>query len=170
MTERASKPLTARPLNTRPLTAPSQTPRPQTAPKGRRPHPARNARLITTGAAASLTLGVVVALAFSDASAASHASAAIVVEQPAAELAPISTVVTPRPAPITVIRRVHYLPSATTLAPVPQAAVDAIVFSPKPAVRASVAAVSPRKAATVRRAVVKRHAPTRRARRATRAS
>lgn len=41
--------------------------KPQIARKGRRPHRARNARLISTGAAASLTLGVVAALAIGDA-------------------------------------------------------------------------------------------------------
>ncbi len=146
-------------------------PKARIARKGRRPHPARNARLISTGAAASLTLGVVVALAISDASAASRASAAMVVEQSSNELVPISSSANPTPATITVIRRIHYLPATVALAPVPQAAADAVAFSPQPAVRASVAAVAtPRRTSTVRRAVVKRQAPTRRARRATRAS
>ncbi len=148
-----------------------RAPKPPTARKGRRPHPARNARLISTGAAASLTLGVVAALAIGDASAASRASAEMVVEQSSTDLAPISTSATPTPATIMVIRRIHYLPPATTVAPAPQAVADAVAFSPQPAVRASVAAVAPRKTSTVRRAVVKkRQAPTRRARRATRAS
>ena len=142
----------------------------RTARKGRRPHPARNARLISTGAAASLTLGVVAALAICDASAVSQASAAMVVHQTTNDAAPVSASLTPTPAMITVVRRIHYLPATVAVAPVPHAAADAVVFSPQPAARAGVAAVSPRKASAVRRAVVKRQAPTRRARRATRAS
>lgn len=145
-----------------------RAPKPRIARNGRRPHPARNARLISTGAAASLTLGVVAALAIGDASAASRASASMVVEQTTNDAAPVSTSVTP--ATITVIRRIHYLPATVAVAPVPQAATDAVVFSPQPAVRADVAAVSPPKASSVRRTVVKRQTPTRRARRATRAS
>ena len=148
-----------------------RAPKPPTARKGRRPHPARNARLISTGAAASLTLGVVAALAISDASAASRVSAAMVVEQSSHELAPISSSANPTPATVTVIRRIHYLPATVAVAPVPQAAAEAVVFSPQPAVRAKAAAVvAPRRTSTVRRTVVKRQAPTRRARRATRAS
>ena len=146
-----------------------RSPKPRIARKGRRPHPARNARLLSTGAAASLTLGVVAALAISDASAASRASAGMVVEQSSKRLAPISSSANPTSATITVIRRIHYLP-ATVAAPVPQAAADAVTFSPQPAVRANAAVATPRRTSTVRRAVVKRQAPTRRARRATRAS
>ncbi len=147
-----------------------RSPKPRIARKGRRPHPARNARLLSTGAAASLTLGVVAALAISDASAASRASAAMVVEQSSKRLAPISSSANPTPATITVIRRIHYLPATVAAAPVPQAAADAVTFSPQPAVRANAAVATPRRTSTVRRAVVKRQAPTRRARRATRAS
>ena len=145
-----------------------RAPKPQFARKGRRPHPARNARLISTGAAASLTLGVVAALAISDASVVSQASATMVAEQISNDAAPVSVSLTPTPAAITVIRRIHYLPA--TVAPVRHGADDAIVFSPQPAARAHLAAVPPRKASAVGRAVVKRQAPTRRARRATRAS
>ena len=147
-----------------------RAPKVRIARKGRRPHPARNARLISTGTAASLTLGVVAALAISDASAASRASAAMVVEQSSNDLAPISSSAIPTPATITVIRRIRYLPAASTLAPVPQAATDAVVFSPQPAVRSAAPRVATPKASAVRRAAVKRNAPTRVARRATKAS
>ena len=147
-----------------------RAPKPQFARKGRRQHPARNARLISTGAAASLTLGVVAALAISDASVVSQASATMVAEQISIDAALVSVSLTPTPAAITVIRRIHYLPATVAVAPVRHAPDDAIVFSPQPAARAHLAAVPPRKASAVGRAVVKRQAPTRRARRATRAS
>ena len=99
----------------------------RTARKGRRPHPARNARLISTGAAASLTLGVVAALAICDASAVSQASAAMVVHQTTNDAAPVSASLTPTPAMITVVRRIHYLPATVAVAPVQRrAAVDQV--------------------------------------------
>ncbi len=147
-----------------------RAPKARIARKGRRPHPARNARLISTGAAASLTLGVVAALAISNASAASRASAAMVVEQTIGDPAPVSSSARPTPATIMVIRRIHYLPAASTLAPVPQAATDAVVFSPQPAVRSAASRVATPKASAVRRAAVKRNAPNRVARRSTKAS
>ncbi len=147
-----------------------RAPKPSTDRKGRRPHPARNARLISAGAAASLTLGMVAALAISDASAASRASAAMAVEQIVSDPAPVTSSVTPTPATIMVIRRIHYLPAASTLAPVPQAASDAVAFSPQPAVRSVAPRVATPKASTVRRAAVKVKAPARVARRATKAS
>ena len=146
----------------------------------KRPHPARTARLVSTGAAASLTFGVVGALAFTDATAAPKSSAAIVIEQIVGQTPPqkigqtdgsVATT-TQTSAMITVIRRVHYLQPVATVKPFPPVVVDAVVFSPKTAVRASVqpTAASARKLPSARRAAVKRQAPTRRARRATRAS
>lgn len=140
--------------------------------RGRRPHPARNARLISTGAAATLTLGVVAALTIGDVSAASRVSSDVIAGQAYDALAPVSSSDAPAPATILIIRRVHYLPPATTAAPVPPtpAASEAAVFAPKPAVRANAPVVRARKTSTVRNVVAKRRAPTRRARRATRAS
>ncbi len=154
--------------------------RPVVARKRRRPHPARNARLISTGAAAGLTFGVVAALAIGDASATVRAAAGVAVEHNADAFASVNASLTATAPGVTVIRRIHYLPPASTVAPLspaatvaplPSAAADAVVFSPQPAVRASAKSTSlPRKRSVVRKAVVKQQAPTRRARRATRAS
>ena len=91
----------------------------------KRPHPARTARLVSTGAAASLTFGVVGALALTDATAAPKSSAAIVIEQIVGQTPPqkigqtdgsVATT-TQTSAMITVIRRVHYLQPVATVKP-----------------------------------------------------
>lgn len=155
--------------------------KPVAARKSRRPHPAKNARLITAGAAAGLTFGVVAALAISDSSVAARGSVSVVSEQAANAPAPLNVSLAPMSPKVTVIRRVHYLPTTVTeplvpsalAVPVVRAALAVpVVFTPQPAVRSGVKLVAlPSKRSVVRRAVaVKRQVPTRRARRATRAS
>ena len=150
--------------------------KPVVARKRRRPHPARNARLMTAGAAAGLTFGVVAALVAGDASTAFRASADLAVEQATPALVPVNASLTPTMPRVTVLRRIHDLPTVATVAPPPQATAGPVVFTPQPAIRVDVKSVAlPRKRSVagkvVRRAVTtKRRVPTRRARRATRAS
>lgn len=152
--------------------------KPVVARKSRRPHPAKNARLITAGAAAGLTFGVVAALAISDASVATRAAADVAVAQVSDTFAPLNASSTPTAANVTVVRRIHYLPSVAMVASIPTTvaspAVRAVpvVFTPQPPVRASVKSVAlPPKRSVVRRAfAAKRQVLTRQARRATRAS
>lgn len=115
----------------------------------RRSHPARSARIITTGAACTLTFGVVAALAVNEPVAPPPAAANAAID-PAINAAPtaiatnLDTSVASTARPVTVIRRIHVLPAPSaavtdvgTSAPVaaPALAAPAPTFAPLPAIR-----------------------------------
>ena len=111
----------------------------------KRPHPARNARILTTGAAAGLTFGVIVGLAINDPTSVAQASVAQASQLPSVSdgsgldpgiemsvaSAPTAATV---PTTIVVIQRIHVLPAPTTIGQ--NAPAEAVVFTPKPATRA----------------------------------
>jgi hypothetical protein len=142
-----------------------RTPAPP-ARRRRRPHPARNARIVSTGAAASLTFGVIAALASNDASAVTQSATRVegsVTVSDAVDI-PATAATVPRTATALptetlstraiVVRRVHHTVPSATAATVPlAAAIEAAnaanaasasqapdAFDPQPAVRTTSAA------------------------------
>ena len=170
--------------------------RKRSAPGRRRPHPARNARIVCTGLAATMTLGTMTALTLADTSTASGTSKSGRFTNDAAGLASgadgfdqapsvgfeatAATVATP--TTILIVRRVHMVSVGKTVpaadptvaaldaAPMPTAATvpaNLQTFAPKPAVRSGV-----RKSATskVPLRVARPKVKVRRAKPATRSS
>ncbi len=136
----------------------------------RRPHPAQNARLITGGAAATITFSVLAALSFSEKTSA-QSVAPVGVSPEAESITPRADVIVgvqPEPIPIpvhvVVIRRIHRVAPATaspdSVQPSPAAPdqAKASSFNPKPATRTKSATKSTarKRVATKKKAVAKK--------------
>ncbi len=155
---------------------PPEAIRPPTT-RRRRSHPARSARIITTGVACTLTFGVVAALALNEPVAPPEAAANATIDPGI-----VDTAVASPARSISVTRRIHVLrtPSTTVtdlgtspLVPAPAAAAPA--FAPLPALRtAGPSNVSTFTARTARPHPIRRQAtasqPVRRAKARSRAS
>ncbi len=171
-------------------------PRNRSASGRRRPHPARTARIVCTGLAATMTLGTMTALTLTDTSTASGTSNSGTFKNDAAGLASggdgfdqapavgfeATTAAVATPTTILIVRRVHRVTVGTTVpapdprvavpdaAPMPAAATgpeNLQTFAPKPAARSGV-----RQSATskVRLRVARPKVNVRRAKPATRSS
>lgn len=164
-------------------------------PRAKRPHPARTARILSTGAAASLTFGVIAGLAVNESHTRAEATDSTYqpeVRNETAQIAQVDTTATPTTnvPRVVVVRRVHVVPAAdTTSTPVVATTIaldsvavaapsDVPVFAPKPVSRSvapqpassrlrSRAVVRVKKKRTI---VAKRKVAVRKAKPATRAS
>ena len=174
----------------------SRQSRKRSASARRRPHPARNARIVCTGLAATMTLGTMTALTLADTSTANGTSSSGTFTNDAAGLASgadgfdqapavgfeATPDAVPTPTTILIVRRVHMVSVGKTVpaadptvaaldaAPMPTAATvpeNLQAFAPKPAARSGV-----RKSATskVRLRVARPKVQVRRAKPATRSS